>query len=127
MTSRDEAKQATRQKLLAAAKQEFIAAGLFDAATLAIAKGAGVAHGTVFFHFQNKENLLVEVLDQELLRLTDELRLQLADSNNLPALLDCYLDFLAREEDFFAVLAREMPRYPPPLRRSIMGREAGVR
>ncbi|MFZ6026276.1 MAG: hypothetical protein ACOYYS_01055 [Chloroflexota bacterium] len=71
--------------------------------------------------------MLVEVLDRELLRLTDELRLQLAASSDLPALLDCYLDFLTREEDFFAVLAQEMPRYPPPLRRSVMGREAGVR
>ncbi|MFZ6026277.1 MAG: TetR family transcriptional regulator [Chloroflexota bacterium] len=51
MTTRDEIKQATRLKLLAAAKQEFIAAGLFDASTLAIAQRAGVAHGTVFFHF----------------------------------------------------------------------------
>jgi AcrR family transcriptional regulator len=127
MTTRDEIKQATRHKLIAAAKQEFITAGLFDASTLAVARRAGVAHGTVFFHFPNKETLLVEVLDQELLRLTDELRLSLADSDDLAALLNRYLDFLARQEDFFAALAQEMPRYPPPLRRSIMGREAGVR
>jgi AcrR family transcriptional regulator len=127
MTTREAIKQETRRKLLAAAKQEFIAAGLFDVSTLAIAQRAGVAHGTVFFHFQNKETLLIEVLDQELLRLTDELRLLLSGPSDLAALLNRYLDFLQREEDFFATLAQEMPRYPPPLRRTVLGREAAVR
>jgi len=127
MPTREEIKRATHRRILAAAKQEFIAAGFFDASTLAIAQRAGVAHGTVFFHFESKENLLIEVLDQELLRLTDELRLRLAGPEDLPVLLNQYLDFLVSEEDFFAVLAQETPRYPPTLRRTVLGREAAVR
>lgn len=127
MTTRAEAKKETRRRLLAAAKQEFIRSGFFAISTVDIAQKAGVAHGTVFFHFQNKENLLVEVLDQELLRLTDELREQLAGLSGVKALLHHYLDFLTQEEDFFAILARETPLYEPPLRRTILSREAAVR
>jgi AcrR family transcriptional regulator len=127
MTTRAEAKKETRRRLLVAAKQEFIRTGFFTISTVDIARNAGVAHGTVFFHFQNKETLLVEVLDQELMRITDELRQHLDGLSGIEALLDHYLDFLAQEEDFFAILARETPLYEAPLRRTILSREAAVR
>ncbi len=127
MSKRKKAKIETRQKLLAAAKQEFIQKGMLKISTVDIAKRAGVAHGTLFFHFQNKENLLVEVLDRELLKITDELNILLHDSSNIEELLVTYLDFLEREEDFFSIIARETPFYAPPLRRSIFGRESAIR
>jgi AcrR family transcriptional regulator len=127
MTTRTEAKKETRRRLLAAAKQEFIRGGFFTISTVDIARNAGVAHGTVFFHFQNKENLLVEVLDQELLRITEELKQQLNGLTGVEALLNRYLDFLTQEEDFFAILARETPLYDGSLRRTILSREAAVR
>jgi AcrR family transcriptional regulator len=127
MTTRAEAKKETRRRLLAAAKQEFVRNGFFAISTVDIARNAGVAHGTVFFHFQNKETLLVEVLDQELMRITDELRQHLDGLPDIEALLGHYLDFLAQEEDFFAILACETPLYEAPLRRTILSREAAVR
>ncbi len=127
MKIREKAKKETRQKLLKAAKQAFIEKGLLNISTVDIAKGAGVAHGTLFFHFQNKENLIVEVLDQELMKLSAELNVLLHGSDDIETLLNRYLDFLAREEPFFAVIATETPFYPPKLRRTILGREAAIR
>jgi len=127
MNQREKAKKETREKLLTAAKEEFVKNGLLNISTVDIAQGAGVAHGTVFFHFQNKENLLVEVFDRELLKLTDELYLQLHGSHSFTDLLNTYLDFLEREETFFAIIARETPFYSPELRRMILGREAAIR
>ena len=121
------AKQETRQKLLATAKEMLILNGLLPLSTVEIARQAGVAHGTLFFHFQSKENLLVEVIDQELLQITTELYPLLERPHQLRELLDTYLNFLEREELFFAVIARETPFYTPELRRSILGREAAVR
>jgi AcrR family transcriptional regulator len=120
-------KQETRQKILAAAKEKLIEYGLLNLPTLEIARQAGVAHGTLFFHFQNKENLLVEVIDRELLEATGELYKLMDGPKKTRELLETYLDFLEREEAFFAVIARELPFYPPELRRTILGREAGVR
>jgi AcrR family transcriptional regulator len=127
MDIRKQAKKETRLKLLTAAKEEFVKNGLLKISTVDIAKQAGVAHGTVFFHFQNKENLIVEVLDRELLKITDELYTLLHGSNDLEGLLNTYLDFLEREETFFAIIARETPFYSPELRRTILGREAAIR
>jgi AcrR family transcriptional regulator len=127
MNQREKAKKETREKLLVAAKDEFIKRGLLNISTVDIAKQAGVAHGTVFFHFQNKEILLVEVFDRELLKITDELYTLLHGSNEFEDLLHTYLGFLEREETFFAIIARETPLYAPELRRTILGREAAIR
>lgn len=127
MNKREKAKKETREKLLAAAKEEFVESGLLNISTVDIAKRAGVAHGTVFFHFESKENLLVEVLDRELLKITDNLYRLLHRSNNFEELLNTYLDFLEKEEDFFVIIAQETPFYSPQLRRTIMGREAAIR
>lgn len=63
---RAQQKQRTRAALLAAAQAEFAARG-FDAATIRdIAHRAGVATGTVFVHFPDKQALLAEVLHEAL-------------------------------------------------------------
>ncbi len=127
LNSRLLSKQETRQKILTAAKEKLIECGLINLSTLEIARQAGVAHGTLFFHFKNKENLLVEVIDRELLKITGELYPLMDKPRNMRDLLNTYLDFLEREEPIFAVIARETPFYTPELRRTILGREAGVR
>jgi AcrR family transcriptional regulator len=127
MKKREKAKKETRKKLLNAAKQELIQKGLLNISTVDIAKSAGVAHGTLFFHFQNKENLIVEILDTELMNITTELNVLLHGPYDIESLLNRYLDFLEKEERFFAVIARETPFYPPKLRRTILGREAAIR
>ena len=127
MTNRAQAKKQTRQRLLRAAKQEFVAQGMLKISTVDIARGAGVAHGTLFFHFQTKENLVEKVLDNELLKISAELGALLHGSSGVEGLLNTYLDFLEREEEFFVVLARETPLYPPTLRRIILGRECAIR
>jgi AcrR family transcriptional regulator len=127
MNRRDRAKKETHEKLVMAAKEEFIEKGLLNISTIDVAQRAGVAHGTVFFHFENKENLLVEVLDRQLLTINDELYRLLQRSDDFIGLLNTYLDFLEREEEFFVIMARETPFYSPQLRRTIMGREALIR
>jgi AcrR family transcriptional regulator len=63
---RAQQKQRTRAALLAAAREAFAARG-FDAATIRdIARRAGVATGTVFVHFPDKQALLAEVLHETL-------------------------------------------------------------
>ena len=127
MNQREKVKLETRKKILRLAKEEFIEKGLLELSTVTIAKKANIAHGTVFFHFPTKEDLMMEMLDIELLKITAELNPLLTDVHDIRILLDHYLDFVASEEPFLAMIAKEAPLYAPPMRRMVMGREGAVR
>lgn len=64
------AKEATRKKLLQAAEAMFVESD-FTASTYAIAKKANISHGTVFFHFKNRDELIIAVVRCLVARLTD--------------------------------------------------------
>lgn len=57
-------KQATRERLLAAAQVVLRRDGLARATTRAVAAEAGVAHGTLFLHFRDLPTLVDAVLDR---------------------------------------------------------------
>jgi len=59
---RAEKKEATRQQLIAATVEEISAGGLADLTLSKISQRAQVSRGLVNFHFQSKEQLLVETL-----------------------------------------------------------------
>jgi len=126
MNKRQEQKIATRARLLDAARALFTQHGFLDVTTARIAQEAGVAHGTVFVHFADKDALVTEVLDAELAQLSEELYAAMAQSGDFCELLDRYLGFLAEREDLFAALSRELPFYPPELRRKVLFRQAAV-
>ncbi|MEW5869866.1 MAG: TetR/AcrR family transcriptional regulator [Chloroflexota bacterium] len=91
--------QATRQRILSAAAQEFAARGYAGATTRAIAGVAGVSELTLFRHFETKKNLFVAVIAQQSpismlqatlgAQMTGEIRhdLHLIGSNFLQAIL----------------------------------------
>ncbi len=127
MNIRKKNKQNTRQKILKAAKQEFIINGFLNTKTIDIAEKAGIAHGTLFFHFKNKDKLIIEIIDKELFGITGELYDLLNNTNDLEELLTRYLDFLEKEEGFFSTIAKELPFYSAELRRQIFFRESATR
>jgi AcrR family transcriptional regulator len=127
MNAREKVKQETRNKILQLAKEEYIDKGLLGLSTVTIAKKANIAHGTVFFHFPTKDDLMMDMLDIELLKITAELNPLLTDVSNMRILMERYLDFVASEEPFLSMLAKEAPLYTPQMRRTVMGREAAIR
>jgi AcrR family transcriptional regulator len=54
--------EATRQKLLSAAEEAFGNTGFFRASISDITRGAGVAQGTFYLYFKNKEDVLAELV-----------------------------------------------------------------
>ena len=62
-----------RESLLAAAEQEFAERGL-SASVADIARRAGVAKGTVFHHFANKEDLIASIVCAHIATLTKAAR-----------------------------------------------------
>ncbi|MCJ7626556.1 MAG: TetR/AcrR family transcriptional regulator, partial [Anaerolineaceae bacterium] len=117
----------TREKLFQTAKDVFLEKGFLDASTAEIAQRADVAHGTLFLHFESKENLIMSIFDEMLIQLTDELNDVLNDLSDMREMLEIYLDWLERNEVFYVIIARELPYYTDSLRRIILGREGAAR
>ena len=56
----------TKKKLLDSAKQEFLEKGYMKASLRTICKNAGVTTGALYFFFENKEDLLRELVEEPL-------------------------------------------------------------
>lgn len=100
----------TRDAVLTAARQRFSAEG-FDGATLGrIAADAGVAQGTVVFHFGSKAGLLVAVLgayyDELLAEMDEVLDPTLAPEQRLRVFARWWLEHNAADYELLAVFGR---------------------
>lgn len=119
-------REQTRERLLTEGEQEFIRGGFRDASTAAIAKAAGVAHGTVFLHFPTKEDLLSEIVLRHAQEAMNELHARAGATKDLESLLDAHLEVIARHEDFEVALARESALLPGPLMRRVVIARTGI-
>src|SRR5579863_1922509 len=99
----------TRQRVYAAAVAEFRRAGLAAADVGVIAKEAGVARGTFYFHFPAKEHVLAELERDEEARLAAQLEKFLARPHDLGAALAETVRLMAQmERRVGKLLFREM-------------------
>jgi len=127
MNKRQTQKQFTREKIISATKLIFIEKGIINTATSQIAEAAGIAHGTLFLHFPIKDSLVIELLDVELTKFSDNLKQLILETTDVKTILDQYLNLIQKEEGFFSSLARELPSYKSELRRKILFRESLIR
>jgi AcrR family transcriptional regulator len=79
--------KSTKEKILTAAKELFVAHGFAGTSMGKVAKLAGVNHSLIFHHFQNKEQLWVAV-KHEIVDAVD------GEKNSLPEITLPFTDFL---------------------------------
>lgn len=104
--------EATRQKILDAAEYEFGQTGFFRASISGITRGAGVAQGTFYLYFQNKEDVLRELVRH----MGRELRRMLTHSisSDLPRLeaeragLKAFMRFVSERENLYRVVQESL-------------------
>jgi TetR/AcrR family transcriptional regulator, repressor for uid operon len=84
---REAQRRETRQRVYAAAVAEFKRTGMAGADVGVIAKEAGVARGTFYFHFPTKEHVLAELERHEEARLAAQLSRFLAAPHDLAGAL----------------------------------------
>jgi TetR/AcrR family transcriptional repressor of uid operon len=87
LNGRDVQRRETRQRVYAAAIAEFKRAGMAAADVGVIAREAGVARGTFYFHFPTKEHVLAELERLEEARLVSQLSKFLAVPHDLAGAL----------------------------------------
>jgi TetR/AcrR family transcriptional repressor of uid operon len=106
---REVQRRETRQRVYAAAVAEFRRVGMAAADVSVIAKEAGVARGTFYFHFPAKEHILAELERHEEARLATQLEKFLARPHDLRRALAEVVRLMAQlERRVGKVLFREM-------------------
>lgn len=71
---REQDVETTRQLILDAARDVFVAAGYEGTSIREVARRAGISHGTIYLHFRDKDDLLFQVSEDEFGRLLGRLR-----------------------------------------------------
>ncbi len=101
-----------RDALLRAATHVFARRGFFNAQVADIAREAGVAAGTVYLYFRNKEDLLTSIFERTMREAIDEGRRALAGIPDPVARLReigrLHLDRLGRDRDLAVVFQVEL-------------------
>jgi TetR/AcrR family transcriptional regulator, fatty acid metabolism regulator protein len=92
-----------RARILDAAEKIFARRGFFHARVSEIAREAGVADGTIYLYFKNKDDLLISLFESRMERVTAELTAALERVGPRPA---------DRLTGFFATYARLVVAHP---------------
>jgi AcrR family transcriptional regulator len=95
-----DAKQATRQRILDAARDLFARQGFDGASTRDVARAAGIAAGTLFNYFPTKEAIAMTLVAEALAEGREDYRKKAREGVSL-------------EEDLFAFVAAELRRLKP--------------
>src|SRR5512139_3625644 len=100
-----------RERILDAAEKVFAERGFFAAKVADVAKEAGVADGTIYLYFKNKDDLLVSLFEHRMKDVNERLRAAIADRpplEQLRALIHTYLQLVADEPGAAEVLTIEL-------------------
>ncbi len=120
MNQREIQKENTRSLLLKTAKQMFAENGLINAKTLAIAKKAGLSHGTLFSHFKTREELLETVIESFGLGVAGQINILVNQNSNLEDILRCHIKSIKDNEIFYIRLISEAAMLPPKANESLL-------
>jgi len=117
---------ARKEAILKAAATLFAEKGFNETSMAELAKATGVAQGTIFYHFNNKEELFLNVLDDFKTSITQEFEKHVKEKNFKTGLerveeaLNFYLHLAGSMEERFRILHRhhayELARINPVCR-----------
>ena len=106
MTPKDERKSRTRDRILEAAARQFATQGYATTSTQSIAAEAGVAQGSVYWHFHSKPQLYAQVLHRVGQRVVARMQpLAALNTTSLHDLLERWADILQSDAELRGVLA----------------------
>ena len=119
-------RERTRAGLIDQAESLFALNGIANTTTADIAKALRVSHGTVFVHFQSREELVQAVVNEFGERLAEALSQSFTMDLKLKGLLKAHLSVLADFEDFYMRLISESQNLPPHIRSIVYAMNASL-
>lgn len=101
-----------REAILRAATSVFAGKGFFSSKVADVAKAAGVADGTVYLYFKNKEDILHSIFDRAMEEFIAEGKRELAEIENpehrLRRIAELHLERLSADRDMAIVFQVEL-------------------
>jgi TetR/AcrR family fatty acid metabolism transcriptional regulator len=101
-----------RERILKAAIKVFARDGFFNAKVEEIAREAGVATGTTYLYFENKDDLLISIFEEEMLPLIETMRKDLASKktgrDKIIGFLNLHFDMIQNNPDMAQLLEVEL-------------------
>jgi len=100
-----------RERILLAAERIFARHGFFAAKVSDVAKEAGVADGTIYLYFKNKDDLLISVFERRMQEVNGKLRAAITGKpprEQLRAFIRTYLELVHDEPAAAEVLTVEL-------------------
>ena len=112
MQARESRTNEKRARILDAAVKVFAERGFHSATVAEIARGAGVADGTIYLYFKGKDDLLLRLFDEKMTELVAEVKEALSTERNAPGKLrrfiQLHLALVERNPDLASVLIVEL-------------------
>jgi AcrR family transcriptional regulator len=124
---REISKENTRNLILERTLQLIFIQGVINTSTKQIADACNLAHGTIFAHFKNREELIGSVIKSELIRIAEKLYQISEQKSPFDKLLDEYLKLIVEEEELFVVINKEFPFLSDYLKNEIISTETIVK
>lgn len=105
-------REVRREKILDAAAIEIARNGYFRTTVSSVARRAGIADGTIYLYFKNKESVLVSIFERAMRRLIDEARPIVANRDlgapdKLRRLVELHLSLVGMDRDMAVVIQVE--------------------
>lgn len=99
------------QRIIDAAVKVFAGQGYFQSTVSMIAKEAGVADGTIYLYFKNKEDILVQIFDYKAKQVFERFRTEVEKAGNaidkLKSLVRIHLEEFQRDRNMAVVYQSE--------------------
>ena len=101
-----------RERILRAAIKIFSQKGFFNSKVSEIARAAGVADGTIYLYFKNKDDLLISLFEEKMGEVVTDVRDKIANGDapltRLKIFIENHMDLLVREAGLIEVIQIEL-------------------
>lgn len=101
-----------RGRILAAAVRIFSRNGFFNSKVSEIARASGVADGTIYLYFRNKDDILISIFEEKMGEVVADVRRRVAGGGNsvekLRIFIENHMNLLERESGLVEVIQVEL-------------------
>ncbi|MFK5883151.1 MAG: TetR/AcrR family transcriptional regulator [Candidatus Izemoplasma sp.] len=127
MNQRQLSKAFTRQLILDKTALLLEQQGFFFVSTKQIADKCGISQGTIFLHFQTKDNLLNSIILNKVVLIEADLKQLCHPDDSKEVFFKNYMDVMIKHEDILSRLYKDLPYLSEQLSKNITGLEATIK